>query len=432
MQGSTLWLAVDNMTSCELLKHFRVTAPDMAELLRRIHRLCQSYDIKLKVVHVPGVDLELPDETSRELMFIAPAQRLTSDNFDIVRKKGGHPTRFLGREREHGSRHSCLKMSSSDPGSGRSELSWMNPPYTETASYLECMHENLRLDEYYRALILVPCRPDCRWWSLTDGLNVLHVWDAESDCIEEWRGGGWRPLRTKYKLALLSTFKPCSGSITSALNYKIEQLSVEDSYYPPGEESYVPLCFGQDGVAITDVPADQSSLVSLSSDDDLPRLAIGDWVWQSYDASHQSGVHGCIYLITSTALGEFRGTHYELKWGAGATTYVFSRSTNYMISDDLRYITDQVHCAHCKRQVNQCRTKPWHKCDSKKVCVYKTQMTEIMTEECPEFMEEQISPRVQRDSLVWVVCGEDTLGMTVASGAPRTTCAHPQLLLTYY
>ena len=128
----------------------------------------------------------------------------------------------------------------------------MNPPYTETASYLEFMLENLRNDKCYRGLILVPCRPECRWWSLTDGMTVLHVWEAESDCIEEWRGGGWRPLRSKYKLALLSTFKPHSDNISQALSYKIDQLAIQDQYYTSGEESYVPLCFDQDGVLITD------------------------------------------------------------------------------------------------------------------------------------------------------------------------------------
>lgn len=77
LKGAKLWMAVDNMTTFELLKRFRVSAPEMAELLRRIHKLCSEFEIYLVVVHVPGVDLTVPDEMSRESAVVEPKQRLS-------------------------------------------------------------------------------------------------------------------------------------------------------------------------------------------------------------------------------------------------------------------------------------------------------------------------------------------------------------------
>ena len=113
-----------------------------------------------------------------------------------------------GKERELAGMNNVIMSADTGDASGIRQLEWMNPPYDQTAGYLNYIHERLRSDSEYRGLILVPCRPECQWWNLTDGLNVLYVWDAGSECIEEWRGGGWRPLHSKYKLAALSSFKP--------------------------------------------------------------------------------------------------------------------------------------------------------------------------------------------------------------------------------
>ena len=225
MRGCVLWMAVDNLVSVNLLQHFRVTAPELAELMRRIYRLCAKFSIKLKVQHVAGVDLILPDTMSRELCAMEPRQRLTLREFNRVVFFTGRPTSYLGRERDHVDVATLDALRSEVESGSRSRVDWFNPQYNQTALFLKSMRGMAASIPGYIGVMLVPHRPDCRWWNLTNGLSLLNVWEEGSECIEEWRGGEWCPLSSKYRLALFST-APLSDYAKVAAASKIdEQLS---------------------------------------------------------------------------------------------------------------------------------------------------------------------------------------------------------------
>ena len=72
------------------------------------------------------------------------------------------------------------------------------------------------------AILVIPYRPECRWWKLTAGLNAVHVWEVSDDCLEEWREGAWRALKSNYRLALVSTMSRVLGANRPTLKKQVE------------------------------------------------------------------------------------------------------------------------------------------------------------------------------------------------------------------
>ena len=61
----------------------------MQELIRRLVTMCETYHIRLRITHTPGVLLDQPDAISRQAGVEEPRTRLSSAAFSVVERTRG-------------------------------------------------------------------------------------------------------------------------------------------------------------------------------------------------------------------------------------------------------------------------------------------------------------------------------------------------------
>ena len=168
MQGMKVLLFVDSEpVEGALVKGYSARS-DMCLLTGMFWRLAHKWDIKIKVVHVSGEDLVQPDLLSREWVTIEPAQRLTERAFESACAAGKEPTHFVGKEREHVPREVREARMAEVEKRLRPRVDWFNPDYAATGGVLQMIAEKQReAGGAYLTMVVVPYRPNCRWWSLT-------------------------------------------------------------------------------------------------------------------------------------------------------------------------------------------------------------------------------------------------------------------------
>ena len=419
LRGAKLWMAVDNMTTFELLRRFRVSAPEMAELLRRIHLLCVRYEICLVVKHVPGVDLEVPDDMSREAALVEPKQRMTKEAYEWAVRLTGEHTQFLGKEREHCERKEVSRREKEVRSGARESIRWFNPDYRQVAKVLNHVRDELEADPVgFKAAIVIPYRPECVWWALRKHMAVLHTWPRWGQCVEEWRDGRWRSIKSKYPLVLL--FVPASAGAgvfqrkaasplwfspvdrTGAVQRMTELMSrvkVEMDINSPvslrrsisdannqGERQAVRNRVTRSKSGAVRMLAQVKEELSEEVKDLLPSprqidgesmevrtkggkikdggdVIPGDLVWGSYEEPERSGVHGWIGRIRSVSEDRQTGEYEWLRLceGLGRKYVTFElkgKLRDIDFSDELYRITELVRCFNCKETVTECRLPP--------------------------------------------------------------------------
>ena len=151
---------------------------------------------------------------------------------------------------------------------------------------------------------------------------------------------------------------------------------------------------------------------------------MNDWLWQSYSEPAVSGVHGCLYKVLSLGVGDVaKGSCFECTSLSVRSNYVFHansgssrkvstkvKATIYTIPDNLLLVNHLIWCGYCCRPDTQCKLAPWAKCKGAKVNINRQALELLMKEECPEFMDVQLSETVCYSEAKCGVCAESLAG----------------------
>ena len=99
LSGYTVLVETDNMAAKGSAAKRSSRAADMQELVRRLVRLCERHDIRLRLTHTTGLKLDRPDQISRGDLVEEPRQRLTREVFAALESAWAPFESFIGPER---------------------------------------------------------------------------------------------------------------------------------------------------------------------------------------------------------------------------------------------------------------------------------------------------------------------------------------------
>ena len=126
LSGYSVLVETDNMAAKGSAARRSSRAADMQELVRRLVRLCERHDIRLKLTHTPGLKLDRPDQISRGDPVEEPRQRVTREVFAALEAAWGPFRSFIGPERHLAARGGAEAIT--EPSS--SEAAWVHPAHS--------------------------------------------------------------------------------------------------------------------------------------------------------------------------------------------------------------------------------------------------------------------------------------------------------------
>ena len=187
LAGSTVLIECDNMAAVGASRKLSSKSEDMQELVRRLLRLSEKHDFRLKITHTPGVKLDRPDQTSRGDAAEEPRARLNAVAFASVEARWGPFSSFLGAEREHGAPPRAAEAT------GAPRL-WAHPTYNTVGSALRRVQERMAGDMATTALVVLPVDPRAAWNKFLKHGTVVGGWGVGERALEQRVRGVWRPL----------------------------------------------------------------------------------------------------------------------------------------------------------------------------------------------------------------------------------------------
>ena len=138
MAGYTILVETDNMAAKGSAAKRSSRAADMQELIRRLVRMCETHDIRLRLTHTPGLKLDRPDQISRGDPVEEPRQRWTREVFAALEAAWGPFDSFIGPER-HLAERSAIDGALEREGV---EAAWVHPAHSSVGAALRRLHDS--------------------------------------------------------------------------------------------------------------------------------------------------------------------------------------------------------------------------------------------------------------------------------------------------
>ena len=248
LSGRTVLVETDNMAARGAAGKRKSRAPDMQELVRRLLRLCERFDIDLKVTHTPGEKLDRPDQTSRGDPVEEPRVRLTPTLFRAIERRWGPFDSLVGPERAMAQRVESAKDS---------RRMWVHPTLRTVGSGLRLVTDRMAASsQQVEAIAVVPQPASAAWGKLLRHGRVVGELPAGVGNREAHTPNGWMPLAA-HQPALIVSFPRAAGAFCRPVvtndsettgggrradGYAVLRLMPLDS--PCGNELYLPLLPG--------------------------------------------------------------------------------------------------------------------------------------------------------------------------------------------
>ena len=112
----------------------------------------------------------------------------------------------------------------------------------------------------------------------------------------------------------------------------------------------------------------------------------------------------------STSLSVRSNYVFHANSGSSRKVSAKVKATIYTIPDNLLLVNHLIWCGYCCRPDTQCKLAPWAKCKGAKVNINRQALELLMKEECPEFMDVQLSETVCYSEAKCGVCAESLAG----------------------
>jgi len=225
LAGRCLLIETDNMSAKGAASGMKSKVADMQELVRRLLELSERHHLTLKFLHTPGVMLHRPDQTSRGDPIEEPRARVRRGAFEMMSRRFGPFTEFIGAERQH---------SSQAPEIGQSARLWVHPTFSTVGSAMRLIGERLMAPDGERAegLLVVPDSREARWGTLLKHFCVVGRRPEGDTHLEKSQLGTWRHV-TSLRPELILSFPRAAGSV-------VRRAWVEDERLDPIGRSQTP------------------------------------------------------------------------------------------------------------------------------------------------------------------------------------------------
>ena len=240
MQGRTILIETDNMAAKGAASKMASTSRDMSELVRRLLELAARHRVRIRVIHTPGEKLHRPDQSSRGDPIEEPRARLSERFFDLLSRRVGGFTEFIGPERAH--------QRWTDASGGTHPRLWMHPTYNTVGTALRLACSRMADDPTVRGIVVVPDAQEAGWQTMLKHFSVIGRLPAGGAHLQTCTAGQWRTVHS-HRPSLVLSFPRAAGNVTqpvitrgSTWEVKALPLLPGDLVYSPGVRAGMPGC----------------------------------------------------------------------------------------------------------------------------------------------------------------------------------------------
>ena len=274
LRGRVVLLETDNTSAKGAAEQLKSKAEDMQELVRRLLEKSTLHGIHLRFTHTPGAKLDRPDQTSRGDPVDEPRVRVNLEAFDILNRRFGPFTEYMGAERQH--------RVSSGYGDEAPKI-WMHPTYRTVGSGLRLLGERLMASDGERArgVVIVPDAEGAKWRLMLKHFTIVGRRPSGDQHLEMSQLGHWRKVSSQ-RATLFLQFPRVAGLLRRA-RVTLNELSLMNG--TSEREGYVLSC--SEGGA--HVPLLKGSIVysRAPSPGGIGTLYI---VWADFDPTSEEGL----------------------------------------------------------------------------------------------------------------------------------------------